>query len=375
MASWENMELPTIFIDIRSQETFQNGILEVLSKIRPNWVPRSEFIHKTFSGGLTNKLVGVYMDGKKEDMVLIRIYGQNSDVMIDRKKEVRNMKLLHHHGCGAELFAIFKNGIAYQYLSGSILSIENIRESNIFPKVAVACAKMHSIPAPPSKDGSSFEKEACLWNLLRKFQSHSPDGFPQNQEMDEYYQKVIQYSKTELAIEIDKMQSLLANKALKKSKIVFCHNDLMPTNILINETSKQHANESLFASFIDYEYGDWNYREYDIANHFNEFVGLPDERTGQMNYEKLYPSKDFRLKWLKEYIKHTNLMNGDPVVEPTQQEIDELDDMVSYFTPLGHLVWGIWSLVQAKFSDIDFDYINYAAERLKQYKIESSKIL
>ena len=151
------MELPNIFIDIRSQETFQNGIFEVLSKIRPNWVPRSAMIHKTFSGGLTNKLVGVYMDGKKEDMVLIRIYGQNSDLMIDREKEVRNMKLLHHHGSGAELFAIFKNGIAYQYLSGSILSIENIRESNIFPKVAIACAKMHSIPAR-RMEGFSFVK-------------------------------------------------------------------------------------------------------------------------------------------------------------------------------------------------------------------------
>merc|ERR1719322_1722838 len=112
----------------------------------------------------------------------------------------------------------------------------------------------------------------------------------------------------------------------------------MPTNILINETSK-HMNESLFASFIDYEYVDWNYREYDIANHFNEFVGLPDEKTGQMNYEKLYPSKEFRLKWLKEYIKNTKKIDFGRIIEPTHEELEELDELVSYFTPLGHLVW------------------------------------
>ena len=41
--------------------------------------------------------------------------------------------------------------------------------------------------------------------------------------------------------------------------------------------------------FIDYEYGDYNYREYDIANHFNEFVGMGDEK-GMLDYHKNYPS-------------------------------------------------------------------------------------
>merc|ERR1711902_394902 len=123
----------------------------------------------------------------------------------------------------------------------------------------------------------------------------------------------------------------------------------MPTNILINQPS-ENVNEAVSASFIDYEYGDWNYREYDIANHFNEFVGLPDEKTGHMYYEKLYPSKEFRLKWLQEYIRNTKKINFDRIFEPTLEEIEELDELVSYFTPLGHLIWGIWSLVQAKFS-------------------------
>ena len=368
------MELPDIYISINSEKSVQNGIIEVLSLIRPEWVPRSAINYKVFSGGLTNKLVGAYINGKKEEMILVRIYGQNSELMIDRQKEIENMQILHENGCGAKLFAIFKNGIAYQYLSGTILSVESIREPNIFPAVAAACSKMHSIKSPPNNDITSPEKEACLWNLLRRFQTHSPDGLPENPKLDEYFKRVIPFSKAELADEIDKMQVLLEDKVLKRTKIVLCHNDLMPTNILINQPT-ENVDEAVSASFIDYEYGDWNYREYDIANHFNEFVGLPDVNTGLMHYEKMYPSKEFRLKWLKEYIKNTKKINFDPIVEPTIEELEELDELISYFTPLGHLVWGIWSLVQAKVSDIDFDYINYAAERLKQYKIDCAKIV
>ena len=367
------MELTSIFVDIHSKETLENGVYEVISLLRPKWIPRSALIHKTFSGGLTNKLVGVYIDGRKDEMVLIRIYGQNSDLMIDREKEIRNMKILHENGCGAELYAIFQNGIAYQYLSGSILSVESVREPNVYPAVATACAKMHSIKPPLNKEGASSEKEACLWKLLRKFQSLSPEGLQEDPKRNEHFKRVIPFTKYELAEEIEKMKTLLEKKVSERAKIRLCHNDLMPTNILINNDIK-NVGDVLSASFIDYEYGDWNYREYDIANHFNEFVGLPDENTGEMNYEKYYPSKEFQLKWLREYLKNINTITSGSNVEPSQNEIEELYDLVSYFTPLCHLVWGIWSLVQSKYSDIDFDYINYAAQRLKQYKADSRKL-
>ena len=300
-------------------------------------------------------------------MVLVRIYGQNSELMIDRKKEIRNMKILHENGCGAELYATFQNGIAYQYISGSILSVDSVRESSVFPAVAAACAKMHSIR-------NISDEEACLWKLLRRFHRHLPEELPDEPKLNEYFKQVVPYTKSELAVEINKIQAFLEKKCINKAKIVFSHNDLMPTNILIN-TDSGDIDRPVTASFIDYEYGDWNYREYDIANHFNEFVGLPNEKTGKMDYTKLYPSRAFQFQWLREYIKTTKTLNSDSVIEPTGDEVEELYDLVSYFTPLGHLVWGIWSLVQAKYSDIDFDYINYAAERLKQYKIDSQKIL
>ena len=76
-------------------------------------------------------------------------------------------------------------------------------------------------------------------------------------------------------------------------------------------------------SFIDYEYGDFNYREYDISNHFNEFVGMGDE-NGNLDYERYYPSKQFQLLWIQEYLRGINNGEGKNN-EPSQAEVTEYE--------------------------------------------------
>ena len=81
-------------------------------------------------------------------MILVRVYGHNSELMIDRTSEIRNMKLLHANDCGSELFATFQNGLAYQFLAGSTLTQETVIDPNIFPLIAAVCARMHLIKLP-----------------------------------------------------------------------------------------------------------------------------------------------------------------------------------------------------------------------------------
>ena len=71
--------------------------------------------------------------------------------------------------------------------------------------------------------------------------------------------------------------------------------------------------------FIDYEYGDYNYREYDIANHFNEFVGMGDDE-GKLDYERYYPSKQFQLLWIREYLAKFHIFDGQNC-GPTEKEV------------------------------------------------------
>ena len=68
--------LEDVTLDIQDPEAFQEGAADIARRIRPEWKDRKLGV-KTFSDGITNKLVGVYdaavSDGN--DMVLIRGYG------------------------------------------------------------------------------------------------------------------------------------------------------------------------------------------------------------------------------------------------------------------------------------------------------------
>ena len=44
---------------------------------------------QVFTDGLTNKLVGGWREGREEEVVLVRVYGEDTDKYIDRGAEVR----------------------------------------------------------------------------------------------------------------------------------------------------------------------------------------------------------------------------------------------------------------------------------------------
>ena len=112
-----------ITIDIASDVSLAAGAKEVLIRLRPQW---REVRWKTFTDGITNKLIGGWEEGKKEDMVLVRVYGQGTDMIIDREGEMKNMARMQGIGLGGKLYAAFNNGICYQFLAGEVLSSQHV---------------------------------------------------------------------------------------------------------------------------------------------------------------------------------------------------------------------------------------------------------
>ena len=88
---------------------------------------------QVFTEGLSNKLVGAFHnnDIKKEDGIVFRVFGENTEIMIDREREQRNMKLIHSAGQGPALYAKFNNGIAYGFVSGVTLDMHTMRDRHI----------------------------------------------------------------------------------------------------------------------------------------------------------------------------------------------------------------------------------------------------
>lgn len=93
---------------------------------------------------------------------------------------------------------------------------------------------------------------------------------------------------------------------------VLCHNDLLSGNILL---SQDHDRVTL----IDYEYCGYNYRAYDLANHFCEFGGF------DFDIKSKFPSVDYRKKYLLCYLRsHHNLVCSDDRTYESDQNMSSL---------------------------------------------------
>ena len=47
-----------------------------------------------FNDGKTNQLVGVYHDNDQTDTILVRVYGENTEQIIDRQNEIKIMQVI-----------------------------------------------------------------------------------------------------------------------------------------------------------------------------------------------------------------------------------------------------------------------------------------
>jgi len=80
---------------------------------------------------------------------------------------VDNMLLLEQGGDGAQLFATFTNGLAYEFVSGDVLQ-PGIQPPQVYQEVAATMARMHRIDLPPAR------KLPGVWTFLRRLASLYP---------------------------------------------------------------------------------------------------------------------------------------------------------------------------------------------------------
>ena len=293
--------------------------------------------------------------GNRDDMVLVRVYGLNTEVIIDRDAEIRNMRLFHSAGCGPALLATFANGIAYEFVPGDILTVENVPDPAVNQGVIDMFAKMHRIKLEPGAG-----EKPCLWDRLRQFLEASPDGGfePGTSGADEKKAKRFQEcgipSRARLLAEIEQMERELG--PANESPVVHCHNDLLLGNI-VRDGKKGKV------TFIDHEYGAPNFQAFDLGNHFTEWGGV----DGEIDYARYYPSEAVQKEWLRRYLVAYYKEGGEEGREPTEEEVQSLYVDTNRFSLCANLKWGIWATVQAKNSNIDFDFLDYARQRLGEY--------
>ncbi|XP_069763817.1 ethanolamine kinase 1 [Narcine bancroftii] len=304
-----------------------------------------------FTDGITNKLVGCYVSDSLEDVVLVRIYGNKTELFIDRENELKSFCVLYAHGCAPQLYCTFLNGLCYKFVEGTALDSEHVRNPSVFRLITRQLAKIHSI-----RTHNGWIPKPKLWLKLEKYFTLVYTELSNESFLTRFSFEVSGYQ--ELKQELGWMKRHLSNL---RSPVVLCHNDLLCKNIIYNEKKGQ-------VKFIDYEYGEYNYQAYDIGNHFNEFAG-----TNEVDYS-LYPDKGMQLEWLKSYLEAFKEYKGLDD-EITEKEVEALYIQVNLFALASHFFWGLWALIQTKYSTIDFDFLRYAIVRFHQYFKMKSEVM
>lgn len=108
-------------------------------------------------------------------VLLIRIYGKNTEVLIDRRKEIANFNLLHRFGFAPKLYATFNNGLVYEYTDGKPLGKSQVYDEHIWREVARRMAEMHRDVQCDKIDGANAQP--VLWTKLKRFFDLVPETF------------------------------------------------------------------------------------------------------------------------------------------------------------------------------------------------------
>ena len=177
--------------------------------------------------------------------------------------------------------------------------------------------------------------------------------------------------------------------------VVFSHNDINTGNILVKDV--QECSDPVV--LIDYEFSSYNYRGFDLANHFNEWMydyrwsisvspvtehfhcRRKDFPYYYRNTNK-YPSKEEQRAWVVTYLdtfreKQRQIQENNPVPGGQSQDTSSVSSVlreVEVFSLASHLLWTLWSLKQAQYSNIPFAYYSFARDRMEDYRIKKEQV-
>ncbi|CAG8641082.1 9647_t:CDS:2 [Ambispora gerdemannii] len=306
---------------------------EIAVTVYPEW-NKNDLECSQFTDGLTNKLIRC--KNKKENFILlIRTYGTMTEMFLNREQEIQNIISLSHFGFAAPIYARFKNGIAYGYVHGRPLTLEDCQNPEIYGLIAKKIAELHRIDVAGSQ-------KPLVFLTIHDWISKVPPRY-RNAKFQAQFEKDINWPQLVKDINHLEQQILKLNAPVK-----FCHNDLLSLNIIYNEDEKR-------VSFIDWEYGCYGYRSLDIALHFINFAGF------EASWHQC-PKKDYQIKWLRHYLLAYN--SG---TEITDYDVELLYREVTKFGLVGLIHIGLWALLQANLSDLDFDFMGYAVELFNEF--------
>ncbi|XP_068168633.1 choline/ethanolamine kinase [Antennarius striatus] len=320
-------------------------------------IREEDFQISIISGGLSNLLYLCYLPdyvksvGDEPRKVLVRVYGAILQGVDSLVLESVMFAILAERTLGPKLYGIFPEGRLEQYLPNTRMRTEQLSYPAISAEIAVRMAQFHKMVMP-------FNKEP-KW-LFGTIDRYMDQVMKLNFVRETHVKKYKKLMKLDLPAELERLRALLA---ATPSQVVFCHNDVQEGNILLLDGQDHNSSDRLM--LIDFEYSSYNYRGFDFGNHFCEW--MYDYTYDQWPFYKStpenYPTREQQLYFIRAYLAE---QSSDPTVDQTEIE-EQMIIEANRFALASHFLWGLWSIIQAKISTIEFGYMDYAQCRFDAY--------
>jgi thiamine kinase-like enzyme len=312
------------------------------------------FTVSTLNGGLSNVLFVVH--SPQGATCLVRIHSLHS-IIAERDDENRILAWLSKRGVAPTFYGRFENGRVEEFYQGYVpLAFHEMHSYH--SQVASLLSQLHSSQVPesvlPPTNTAQCWRNIATWLKLAKQQQPQPNGG--GLVNLEYLERESHWLQHQLAMNKSSNEIVTWCRQL-----VFAHMDSQSLNILRNNSNND-------IKLIDYEYAGWNPRVLDLSNTFLEYCDMNNLRA---NWETEYPSDQQQDEFLRSYLNnvedspqhHTFILNS----------LDSVRNEIGKHTLISHLHWTIWSILQQSMSDIDFDYIQYAKQRMEGYEYMKKK--
>ena len=205
-----------------------------------------------------------YLNNKKS---IIKIYSQDlSQIKIDRKNEIKILNEIRHLDLSPKILFhdVQKRIIIYEYIDGDELILTNKNNERVLSILGKVLKKIHKIKTINIED-----------NLFRN--------------SIYAYKEILKDEDSEV---IRKGFDLYEELSADNTKIVFSHNDLNKSNLLINNN----------IIFLDWEYASFNHPYFDIATIVSSLELNEDEINilwGSYSNNKYSLNKLKLEKWIK----------------------------------------------------------------------------
>ncbi|TMW59447.1 hypothetical protein Poli38472_004516 [Pythium oligandrum] len=343
----------------------------VAKAICPEWAnaDADDIAVKIVSGGITNRLFRLIW---REYSVLVRLYGDNTEAFIDRSVENMLFALLSKQGFAPTYHGRFTNGRIEGWMEARPLEPYEMSMTapiNFMNLIGKELGRMHLISVP-------LDHAPVLWSKIDQFERLAKDiVFPNDAakraglenlnlaSVSEDYAwlksilpSALNQNGKDLVAALADADEITKQAFAFANEVVFCHNDALSGNILHNDAWDR-------VQIIDYEYGGYNFRGFDFANHFCEHCGFEMDLN-------LYPGPEAQFTFFRGYMEAAapELLASLEANKESKAFFHALYPIVNRYALASHLFWGFWAVVQAAHSKIDFDFLDYANKRFSTFR-------